>query len=168
MAALRRDRRIAETHKGVHLWLLLWKATRTLEAHARRSVEATGLCLSDFGVLEALLHKGPLPVSALGSKILVSSGSVTAAVDRLERGGFVQRKNAADDRRSRIVHLTANGSALIRRLFEDHARDMEEAFASLDAPEREAFAGLLRKLGHEAQRRNRGKAKAISEKQKRS
>ena len=140
--------------KGVHLWLLLWKTTKALEAHARRSVEATGLCLSDFGVLEALLHKGPLPVSALGKKILVSSGSVTAAVDRLERGGLVERMGAPADRRSRIVHLTATGSTLIRKLFEEHARDMEQAFEALDGPEREAFAGLLRKLGHKEQERN--------------
>ncbi|MGH9631292.1 MAG: MarR family winged helix-turn-helix transcriptional regulator [Bryobacteraceae bacterium] len=139
-----------QSRKGVHLWLLLWKTTKALEVYARRSVESTGLCLSDFGVLEALLHKGPLPVSAFGKKILVSSGSVTAAVDRLERAGLVERMGAAMDRRSRIVHLTAKGSELIKRLFEEHARDMEQAFSYLDGPEREALAGLLRKLGHEA------------------
>jgi MarR family transcriptional regulator, 2-MHQ and catechol-resistance regulon repressor len=132
---------------GVHLWLLLWKATKAQEAHARRSVEALGLCLSDFGVLEALLHKGPLPVSVLGKKILISSGSVTAAVDRLERAGLVERRNAAADRRSRIAHLTPKGSTLIGKLFAEHARDMEQAFLCLDGPEREALATLLRRLG---------------------
>jgi MarR family 2-MHQ and catechol resistance regulon transcriptional repressor len=132
--------------KGVHLWLLLWKATRAQEAHARRSVEALGLCLSDFGVLEALLHKGPLPVNVLGKKILISSGSVTTAVDRLERGGLVERANAAADRRARIVHLTQKGSVLIRRLFAEHARDMERAFSPLDAGERDALASILHKL----------------------
>jgi MarR family 2-MHQ and catechol resistance regulon transcriptional repressor len=139
-----------QSRKGVHLWLLLWKTTKALEVYARRSVESTGLCLSDFGVLEALLHKGPLPVSALGKKILVSSGSVTAAVDRLERAHLVERMGAEGDRRSRIVHLTKKGSQLIERLFEEHARDMEQAFSFLDRSEREALSGLLRKLGHEA------------------
>lgn len=139
-----------QSRKGVHLWLLLWKTTKALEVYARRSVESTRLCLSDFGVLEALLHKGPLPVSALGKKILVSSGSVTAAVDRLERAGLVERMGAEADRRSRIVHLTEKGSELIERLFEEHARDMEQAFSFLDGRERDALAGLLRKLGHEA------------------
>lgn len=133
---------------GVHLWLLLWKTTKAVEAHARRSVRATGLCLSDFGVLEALLHKGPLPVSALGKKVLLSSGSMTAAVDRLERHGWVERTFAATDRRARIVRLTVEGSKLIRKLFANHTRDMEVAFSCLDAPEREALASLLRKLGH--------------------
>ncbi|MFN0105724.1 MAG: MarR family winged helix-turn-helix transcriptional regulator [Bryobacteraceae bacterium] len=135
--------------KGVHLWLLLWKATKALEVHARLSVEATGMCLSDFGVLEALLHKGPLAVSVLGRRVLLSSGSMTAAVDRLVRGGLVRRAEDEKDRRSRIVHLTAEGSKLIAGIFEEHSRDMEQAFACLDQPEREALVSLLRKLGRE-------------------
>ena len=134
---------------GVHLWLLLWKAGKTVEARARRSVKATGLCLSDFGVLEALLHKGPLPISALGKKVLLSSGSMTAAVDRLERSGLVERAAARTDRRSRIVHLTEEGSNLIRKLFAEHERDMERVFLCLDEPERNDLANLLRKLGRE-------------------
>ncbi len=147
MARAGRSRSRATTKtSGVHLWLLLWKATKAQEAHARRSVEALGLCLSDFGVLEALLHKGPLPVSVLGKRILISSGSVTAAVDRLERGGLVERMDAATDRRSRIAHLTRQGRTLIRKLFAEHARDMEQAFSCLDRPEKDALASLLRKL----------------------
>ncbi|HLJ13041.1 MAG TPA: MarR family transcriptional regulator [Bryobacteraceae bacterium] len=136
---------------GVHLWLLLWKAGKAVEAHARRSVNTTGLCLSDFGVLEALLHKGPLPINALGNKVLLSSGSMTAAVDRLERSGFVKRGAAATDRRARIVHLTEKGSKLIRSVFARHERDMERVFSRLEKPERNALADLLRKLGHEAE-----------------
>jgi MarR family transcriptional regulator, 2-MHQ and catechol-resistance regulon repressor len=164
---IKREKETTKARTGVHLWLLLWKTTKAVEVHARRSVETTGLCLSDFGVLEALLHKGPLPVSVLGKKILVSSGSVTAAVDRLERGGLVERMDSATDRRARIVHLTAKGSALAGRLFEEHARDMEQAFSFLDGPEREALAGLLRKLGHEVER-HAGKTQAKGEKQERN
>ena len=69
-----------ESRKGVHLWLLLWKATKAVEAPAHRSVKAKHLGLTDFGVLEALLHKGALPVNALRKKVLLSSGSMTAAV----------------------------------------------------------------------------------------
>ncbi len=136
---------------GVHLWLLLWKASKAVEAHARRSVTATGLCLSDFGVLEALLHRGPLPISILGKKVLLSSGSMTAAVDRLERNGFVERGAASTDRRARIVHLTEEGSKLIRRVFAEHERDMERVFSRLNKTERNTLANLLRKLGHEAE-----------------
>lgn len=133
--------------KGVHLWLLLWKAAKTKEVVARHSVEATGLCLSDFGVLEVLLHKGPLPVNTLGKKILISSGSMTAAVDRLEEQGLVVRRSSETDRRERIAHLTEKGRDLIKRLFAEHARDMERAFSCLQSSEKEILAALLRKLG---------------------
>ena len=136
--------------RGVHLWLLLWKASKAVEAQARRSVKATGLCLSDFGVLEALLHKGPLPVGSLGKKVLLSSGSMTAAVDRLERSGFVERASDAADRRARIVYLTEKGRSLIRKMFAEHERDMERLFSRLGKKERNALAVLLRKLGREA------------------
>jgi MarR family 2-MHQ and catechol resistance regulon transcriptional repressor len=155
--------------RGVHLWLLLWKATKAQETHARRSVEATGLCLSDFGVLEALLHKGPLPVNTLGKKILISSGSMTAAVDRLERAGLVERRLSPTDRRARIALLTKKGAALIRRLFAKHARDMEEAFCCLDGSEKASLADLLRKLRSGAEDEDaKGRAAAVRRRKKRS
>jgi MarR family 2-MHQ and catechol resistance regulon transcriptional repressor len=77
---------------GVHLWLLMWKAGKSLEAHAFRSIEALGMCPSDFAVLEALLHKGPLPVNTIGKKVLLTSGSMTAAIDRLTSRGLVERR----------------------------------------------------------------------------
>ncbi len=136
---------------GVRLWLLLWKASKSLEAHARRSVEATGLCLTDFGVLEAILHKGPLTAGALGRKVLLTSGSMTAAVDRLERRGLVARAGDPSDRRASLVRLTASGDRLIRRLFADHRRDMERAVSGLRAREAASLAALLRKLGRAAE-----------------
>src|ERR1051325_7966322 len=78
---------------GVHVWLIVAKAARALAAVASRSVAALGMCPSDFGALEVLLHKGPLPVNILGRKLRLTSGSVTTAIDRLERRGLVTRRN---------------------------------------------------------------------------
>lgn len=136
--------------RGVHLWLLLWKAGKAVEDQAQCSVNMTGMCLSDFGVLEALLHKGPLAISAVGKKVLLTSGSMTAAVDRLERSGWVERTSTSVDRRARIVRLTKEGSKVIRKVFAEHERDMERVFSCLDKQERQTLANLLRRLGHEA------------------
>jgi MarR family 2-MHQ and catechol resistance regulon transcriptional repressor len=136
---------------GVHLWLILWKAFRAMEAHAGRSIAGLGLCQSDFGVLEALLHKGPLAVKALGAKVLLTSGSMTAAIDRLERRGWVTRGGDPDDRRSRIVRLTAEGRKTIQALFANHEQDMEQAVAGLTREERVQVIDLLRKLGQYAE-----------------
>jgi MarR family transcriptional regulator, 2-MHQ and catechol-resistance regulon repressor len=148
---MKRPSQIEKDASGVHLWVLLWKASKAVEAHARRSVNGTELGLSDFGVLEALLHKGPVPISALARRVLLSSGSMTAAVDRLERSGYVERAATSTDRRARIVHLTEEGSKLIRRVFAEHERDMERVFSLANKSERKALANLLRKLGHGAE-----------------
>jgi MarR family 2-MHQ and catechol resistance regulon transcriptional repressor len=146
-----RSRSRSANVSGVHLWLVLWRATRAIEGIARRNVESLGLCLSDFGVLEALLHKGPLPVNALGAKVLLTSGSMTAAVDRLERRRLVGRKASPTDRRTRLVQLTPRGRRLIGGMFASHERAIERAVAVLTAKQRATLLGLLRKLGRGAE-----------------
>lgn len=136
---------------GIHLWLILWKATRSLEAHAQRSIRGFDMCQSDFGVLEALLHRGPLSVKELGAKVLLTSGSMTAAVDRLTARGLVTRQDDAKDRRSRIIHLTDAGRELIERVFAEHRDAMEQAVAGFPVEERLALIESLRRLGRLAE-----------------
>jgi len=143
---------------GVHLWLVLWKAYDALRAHAERHIESLGLGLSDFAVLEELLHKGPLPVNTIGSLIRLTSGSITAAVDRLENKHLVERRNDPGDRRARLVHLTPAGQELISRAFDDHEAAMEQATSGLSAGERVEAIELLRKLGRAAQEMSEAKA----------
>src|SRR6266849_8587769 len=73
---------------GVHVWLVLMKAHRSLVRHAERSIVALDMCISDFGVLEVLLHKGPQSVSEIGRRVDLTSGSITTAIDRLEERGL--------------------------------------------------------------------------------
>jgi MarR family 2-MHQ and catechol resistance regulon transcriptional repressor len=135
---------------GVHLWLVLWKAFDALQVHALESIRSLGLGLSDFGVLEVLLHKGPLPVNALGAKIRLTSGSISIAIDRLEEKGLVERKDDPDDRRARIVHLSTQGRTLIECAFAAHACAMQRAASGLSKSERAAAIRLLKKLGTKA------------------
>ena len=140
---------------GVHVFLVLWKAARAVETYAENSVTELEMCGSDFAVLEALLHKGPLPINEIGKKVLLTSGSITVAVDRLESKGLVERRASGTDRRARIVHLTKDGRALITRVYADHASDMERlAAASLNRAERETLIRLLKKIGYEAAARH--------------
>jgi len=135
---------------GVHLWLVLWRAFDSLEAHAYQSIASMELGLSDFGVLEALLHKGPLPVHVIGEKIRLTSGSISVAIDRLEQKGLVERQDDPEDRRTRIVHLTHEGRKLIGCAFTEHAHAMEHATSGLSKPERAEAIRLLKKLGARA------------------
>jgi MarR family 2-MHQ and catechol resistance regulon transcriptional repressor len=133
---------------GVHLWLVLAKAFRALGACAEESLNLsrTGLGGSDFRVLEVLLHKGPLPVNTIGPKVWLTPGSISVAVDRLEEAALVRRETT-DDRRVRLVELTAKGRALITRIFREHAAAMEEAAGVLSKGERLMLLRLLKKLG---------------------
>jgi MarR family 2-MHQ and catechol resistance regulon transcriptional repressor len=135
---------------GVHVWLVLWKAAQAVEAYAKGSIADLELCGSDFAVLEALLHRGPLLVNQIGRKVLLTSGSITSAVDRLEAKGLVERRAADDDRRARVVHLTQAGKKLITRVYAEHATDMERLASELSATERRTLINLLKKIGYKA------------------
>ena len=89
------------------------KALQALEKYAFGRIQQAGLGDSDFRVLEALLHKGPLPVNTIGPKVNLTPGSISVAVDRLYSKGLVSRVESAEDRRIRIVALTPSGKELI-------------------------------------------------------
>ena len=132
---------------ATHVWWVLRKAAHAIEQNAVRSVAALGLGLSEFAALEALLHKGPQPVNVIGKKVLLTSGSITAAVDRLESRKLVRKTADTGDLRARIVQLTETGRGLIERAFQQHAMDMEETMAVLRSSERTELVRLLKKAG---------------------
>lgn len=148
---------------GVHVFLVLWKAANAVQSFAGESISELEMCGSDFAVLEALLHKGPLPVNEIGKKVLLTSGSITVAVDRLETKGLVERRAHGSDRRARVVHLTRSGRKLINRAYADHAADLERLVsASLTRIEREKLMHLLKKIGHRAAAESKNKGKEPS------
>lgn len=141
------DSELENETSATHLWVVLWRAARAVEQNAIGSVAALGLGLSDFAVLELLLHKGAQPVNVIGQRILLTSGSITTAIDRLESRKLVYRTTHPDDRRARLVHLTSRGERLIAHAFRQHARDMEETVAVLEPDERVELTRLLKKVG---------------------
>lgn len=105
------------------------------------------LTISQFGVLEALFHLGPMQVGELGSKILKSSGNMTLVIDNLERHGLVRRARREDDRRRIDVHLTEKGEALVAAVLPAHVAGVVQAFSVLTAEEIAELSRLCRKLG---------------------
>src|SRR5437763_1787220 len=113
------------------LWWVMARSHHALRLLAEQSIANAGLCLTDFAALEALLHKGPLTISEIQDKVLLASGSMTAAIDRLEKRGLVVRKSSPRDRRERVVELTAEGKRLATSCFERHAKDLEALMSAL-------------------------------------
>jgi MarR family transcriptional regulator, 2-MHQ and catechol-resistance regulon repressor len=141
----------ASTRPGVHVWLILMKAYAAIEAVAAKSITDSNLGPSDFQVLEILLHKGALPVNTIGRKIMLTSGSISTAVDRLEKRKLVRRDPSVDDARVTYVSLTGPGHALIQRIFSRHALRMEDVFTPLSDEERLLLEELLKKVGNYAE-----------------
>jgi len=133
-----------------HVWLVMMKAMRALTRYAAAGIEETGLGLSDFGVLEALLHKGPLPVNTIGPIVDLTPGSISTAVDRLVEKGLVSRVESAEDRRVRIVALTPTGKDLIAGAFREHSLQMKRVFSELSPAELHGLETALKKVGKRA------------------
>ena len=132
-----------DTPTPVHAWLVMMKAMQAITRYALANLEETGLGLSDFAVLEALLHKGPLPVNVIGPKVNLTPGSISVAVDRLVAKGLVSRAECSQDRRVRIVALTPRGKSVITPIFRAHVGDDGESvfrtFARRNATTRTAI-----------------------------
>ena len=133
-----------------HVWLVMMKAMRALTRYAAAGIEETGLGLSDFGVLEVLLHKGPLPVNTIGPIVDLTAGSISTSVDRLFAKGLVSRVESVEDRRVRIVALTPSGKELIAGAFRKHSGQMKRVFSELSPEELRGLETALKKVGKRA------------------
>jgi MarR family 2-MHQ and catechol resistance regulon transcriptional repressor len=136
-----------ETIPAPRLWLVLARAFHSVAAYIEGSVTAQGLGLSDFMVLEVLLHKGPLTISVIGEKVLLASASMTSAIDRLERRGLVRRRSCSSDRRIRLVELTEDGKTFIEETYARHEKDLERVTEGLSDVERRVMYEGLKKVG---------------------
>ena len=136
---------------GPHIRLVLWKAAKAVEKVDRASIAQTGLGLSDFTIMEALMHKGPLPINRIGEKVLLTSGSMTAALDRIENKGLITRIQDPSDGRCFYVHLTKKGRQAIKKAYAKHEKNLEKIASVLSDGERKELVRLLKKIGLFAQ-----------------
>jgi MarR family 2-MHQ and catechol resistance regulon transcriptional repressor len=132
---------------ALKLWVVLSRAHEAIAAHAEADVARHGLTITEFGVLEALYHKGPMLLGEVQRRILVSSGGITFVIDRLVKKGLVERQTCETDRRARYAALTPSGEALIVRIFPAHAATIAAAVDGLPVGEQRELTDALRTLG---------------------
>jgi MarR family transcriptional regulator, 2-MHQ and catechol-resistance regulon repressor len=128
-------------------YIKLSRATEVVTQRIHNHLNAHQLTISQFGVLEALYHLGPMTVGQLGGKILRSSGNMTLVIDNLVKRGLVSREPRPDDRRCIEIHLTAAGTALIAQIMPQHVTGVVQTMAALTAEEQQQLATLCKKLG---------------------
>jgi MarR family 2-MHQ and catechol resistance regulon transcriptional repressor len=135
---------------ALRLFVVMNRALRAISESARHQAKQWDLSPTEFGVLEALYHKGPLPLSALADLILVTGASTTYTVKRLEERDLVRRRQSTEDQRFVFGELTDAGRALIAEIFPQHAEQLRRSMQGLSLEEKEQAAELLKRLGHAA------------------
>jgi MarR family 2-MHQ and catechol resistance regulon transcriptional repressor len=133
---------------ALKLFVVMSRSLNAVTEHVMKDeMEKHGITPTEFAILEALYHKGPLLLGEVQRKILVTSGGITYLVDRLVEKGLVKREQCPEDRRARYAVLTPAGQALIRKIFPAHAARIEQAMSGLTQAEQREATALLRKLG---------------------
>lgn len=133
--------------RALKTYVKLMRATESMTARAHRQLSTFGLTFSQFGVLEALYHLGPMAQSEIGQKILRSSGNMTMVIDNLEKRILVRRERNLADRRFFIIHLTDEGKKLISSIFPSHAAEIARELGVLTPAEQQTLGRLCKKLG---------------------
>jgi MarR family 2-MHQ and catechol resistance regulon transcriptional repressor len=128
------------------VWIALAHCYRAMSSLIERSILDSGLSLTDFMLLEALLHKGSMTITEIQASALLATGSMTAAVDRLESKGLIARTLSKSDRRARVLQLTGQGKAVITLAYQEHGGDLKRWMSVLSADERGSTFTNLRKL----------------------
>lgn len=140
-----------ETDSSLKLWVVMNHAYRSIEDRLQEQVEAHGVSFSEFAVLEVLLHKGPLPIGDVGDHVLLTSGSMTYVVDKLEEEGLIRRRHCEEDRRIIYAELTGQGRELIEEVFSEHAALIRRLMDELSPAEKQKATDLLKRLGKSAE-----------------
>lgn len=140
-----------EQAAALKLWVVLSRAHEAVAELAKRDVERGELSLTEFAVMEALLHKGDLTAGEVSKRVLLRSGSLTYVIDKLVERDLIRRKVCDADKRRTYLQLTAAGNALMRRIWPGHAAAIELATSGLTLTEKRTVARLLKKMGLHAQ-----------------
>ncbi|MBP1157226.1 MULTISPECIES: MarR family transcriptional regulator [unclassified Paenibacillus] len=137
---------------SLKLLVVLSKAYKVVMDRAMRDMKKYGLSATEFTVLELLYHKGRIPLQQIGDKILVTSGSITYNIDKLEKKGYLNRVPCSEDRRVTYAVIADKGTDLFHTIFPDHANVIESIMQGLAPEEKRDAIELLKKLGLEAQK----------------
>lgn len=147
-----------DVERALSLWVVLTRSTNAVVRRIHEDIRSRGFSGTEWGVLEYLYHKGPQPMCNVGEKILVTSGSVTYVIDKLESRGLLRRRPCEEDRRVVFAELTEEGRALMAAEFPEHARVIKETLDVLSPEEQETAIALLKKLGLSVASESRSRA----------
>ena len=133
--------------RALNSYIKLLRAADSLNSKVNSELAKAGLSESQFNVLDALYHLGPLTQKDLGKKLLRSGGNITMVIDNLEKSGYVKRKRGKDDRRFFIVHITEKGEEKIKNVLPLQVELITEQMNKLNKNEQLELQKLCKKVG---------------------
>ncbi len=136
-----------KTQLALKTWIKLARAFNTFNKSANEEISSYGLTPSQFGVLEALFHLGPMTIGKICDKILITGGNMTVVLDNLEKQELINRVKIKTDRRALSIELSEKGKQLIESVFPKHEQFITEKMNVLSSSEQELLGVLLKKLG---------------------
>jgi MarR family transcriptional regulator, 2-MHQ and catechol-resistance regulon repressor len=125
----------------------LFRAANSIERVIKEDVFKYGLNVSEFGVLEAIYHKGPMNVKDVLEKVLIANSSMSYVIDNLVTKGYLIRKQCIVDKRRFLLELSVKGKSLMDKIFPIHASNMRKILDILDIEEEIALQKSLSKIG---------------------
>src|SRR5438270_11698383 len=143
---VKKGTRTSAESRALDTYVKLLRASESVHAAAVRTLAGHNLTPSQFAVLEALYHVGPMCLSELARKILKTGGNLTMVMRNLQRRGLVVRHTNADDRRFVSVAISDKGRALITRIFPGHAARIAELMGRLTAAQQDTLGELCRQF----------------------
>jgi len=139
-----------EEKRALGLFIKLMRAADSVATRVSHRTGLGGLTPTQFGVLEALLHLGPLSPCQLAAKHLMSRNNLSVVIKNLERDGLIYRVPDPNDRRAHVIHLTDNGRTRIEAAFPPHVEAVVAEMQALSPEQQEQLGALLRQLGRGA------------------
>ncbi|MBM7651210.1 MarR family winged helix-turn-helix transcriptional regulator [Neobacillus cucumis] len=127
-------------------FLLLMQTSKAIHDRIKEEMAKNKLSITEFSVLEVLYHKGKQTIHQIGQCILISSGSMTYCLDKLEQRGLLKRNACPDDRRAIHVTLTEEGNEWMNEFMPKYHEVVNDMFDSLNSDEADTFVKLLKKV----------------------
>ncbi|MFE5318000.1 MarR family winged helix-turn-helix transcriptional regulator [Paenibacillus sp. NPDC056579] len=127
--------------------VVLSKAYKSVMDKAVKDIKQYDLSPSEFGILEVLYTKGSIPLQQIGDKILITSGTMTYNIDKLEKKQLLRRIPGQEDRRMVYAELTDKGKEFIQHIMPRHAAHIHSMMQSLSDHQKNEAIALLKLLG---------------------
>ncbi|WLR42181.1 MarR family transcriptional regulator [Bacillus carboniphilus] len=146
-----RERNMKDADLALKLFVVFFRSNKAVAQTVAEDVRSSGFNMTEFAVLELLYHKGDQPIQKIGEQILISSGTITYVVDKLEKKGLLKRISCEKDRRVTYASITEQGEQVMKEIFPKHQHLIEQIFAELSNEEKDTMIDLLKKIGYKAE-----------------